>query len=267
MGKYLDETGLNRLWAKIKSLVSDATVVTKGDGKSSIQSINSYEDGALYAEGGTASGDFAVALGMETEATGESAFALGMGTEATGESAFAAGWCSVASASESHAEGSFTTASGSDSHAEGNHTVASGPASHAEGDATKATGYFSHSEGNNTEAKAPFSHVEGTCNKPTSLSIHSVGIGDIEESVQKSAEEIYHPTYYDDNTGSYKPQTDTKDGYKYLIGIGGFDGTNFEKDSALNPDIKSVQEVINEATTKLDSIAAIPTSEIEALEL
>lgn len=254
MGKYLDETGLNRLWAKIKSLVSDATVVTKGDGKSSIQSINSYEDGALYAEGGTASGDFAVALGM--------------GTEATGESAFAAGWCSVASASESHAEGSFTTASGSDSHAEGNHTVASGPASHAEGDATKATGYFSHSEGNNTEAKAPFSHVEGTCNKPTSLSIHSVGIGDIEESVQKSAEEIYHPTYFDeDMTGSYRPKTDTKDGYKYLIGIGGFDGTNFEKDDALNPDIKSVQEVINEAITKLDSIDAIPISEIEALEI
>lgn len=253
MGKYLDETGLNRLWAKIKSLVSDATVVTKGDGKSSIQSINSYEDGALNAEGGTASGDFAVALGM--------------GTEATGECAFAEGYLSVASASGSHAEGSFTTASGSDSHAEGNHTVAAGFGSHAEGENNNASGDFSHAEGRFTEAKAPFSHVEGTCNKPTSLSIHSVGIGDIEESVQKSAEEIYHPTYYDDNMGSYRAQTDTKDGYKYLIGIGGFDGMNFEKDDALNPDIKSVQEVINEATTKLDSIDAIPISEIEALEL
>lgn len=253
MGKYLDETGLNRLWAKIKSLVSDATVVVKGDSKGSIQSINSYEDGALYAEGGTASGDYAVALGM--------------GTEATGKSAFAAGWCCVASASESHAEGSFTTASGSDSHAEGNHSVAKGNVSHAEGEGNNASGDFSHAEGRLTEAKAPYSHVEGTYNQPTSLSIHSVGIGDSENGVQKSAEEIYFPTYYDENTGSYRPKTDTKDGYKYLIGIGGFDGTNFEKDDALNPDIKSVQEVINEATTKLDSIDAIPISEIEALEL
>lgn len=111
-------------------------------------------------------------------------------------------------------------------------------------------GDYSHAEGNGTTAKGNFSHAEGTCNVGSSLSIHSVGIGESKQKC-KSAEEIF----FEDNN--------VKNGYKYLIGIGGFDGTNFEVDGALNPDIKSVQEVINELASS--SVERIPEDVINSL--
>ena len=106
--------------------------------------------------------------------------------------------------SRSHAEGFMTTASGSDSHAEGAYTTASGN--------------YSHAEGFNTTASSYFSHAEGAYNVKDIHAIHSVGIGTYR--VSKNAEYIYIGT---DTFGTIDV-SNPKHGYKYLIGVGGYDG-------------------------------------------
>lgn len=133
-------------------------------------------------------------------------------------------------------QGSETMAQGYCSHAEGNNTTAEGDNSHAEGSYTSASGSNSHAEGYQTSAICDCGHAEGIYNKPNAKSIHQVGIG-FDDSKRRNAEEIYRNP---DN------QNDYKNGYKYIIGIGGYDGTNaYSNKGALNMYVQSVQEVIN----------------------
>lgn len=113
--------------------------------------------------------------------------------------------------------------------AEGSGTQAIGIASHAEGLNTKATANNSHAEGKGTEISTPGGHVEGNYNY-TKEGIHIIGIG--EEDDKKDAEVI-------DVTGN-----------KYLIGVGGYEGTT-------RTGKKTVQTVINEAHTTATNIAAL----------
>lgn len=334
MAKFLDETGLNALWSKIKSLVNSESLFTSGEGEGSIvikaedagtatgvkavnlghrfdmtdvtsaasvmsslgeagiatMSENGEEDmsasiasgakslaegagchakgiashaegilsfaglGDMESEEGAPNGYGSHAEGGFNQAYGNFSHAEGQQNKAYGTSSHAEGCLTTASGEYSHAEGYESEASGDYSHAEGVSTLASGSNSHAEGSST-ATGDYSHAEGNGTTAKGNFSHAEGTCNVGSSLSIHSVGIGESEQRC-KSAEEIF----FEGNN--------TKNGYKYLIGLGGFDGTNFEStddsgNAIVNPDIKSVQEVINELASS--SVERIPEDVINSL--
>lgn len=115
----------------------------------------------------------------------------------------------------SHAEGSHTIAKGTASHAEGNSCESIGWYSHAEGSGSVSGGISSHTEGDGTITNNYAEHAEGTYNKsnPSSSSsakdgtLHSVGIG-TSMTDRKNAFEIM------------------QNGDIYVVGIGGYDGTN-----------------------------------------
>lgn len=197
-----------------------------GTGKNSLMQSGAKE----------ASGENSVAFGKNTRATGQSSFAEGSGTEssateshsegkltkATGPYSHAEGQQTIASGSSAHAEGETCKATGIASHAEGSNTEASGGASHSEGDKSKAGGSASHAEGIDTRTQNSAEHAQGKYNVSTkSKTVHSVGIGTSDDN-RKNAEEIH------------------TDGKKYIIGIGGYDGTNSTTEGT-----KSVQDVIN----------------------
>lgn len=152
-----------------------------------------------------AGGVGSVALGENTEASGPYSFSEGRGTTAKGE--------------YSHAEGTETTAGGTRSHAEGMSSKATGDGSHAEGYATIAEGGYSHTEGSGTKALNGTEHAQGKYNLPKrGKTIHTIGIGSGDND-RRNAEEVH------------------TDGRKFLLGVGGYDGTNSET-------AKAVQEVL-----------------------
>ena len=205
-----------------------------------------------HAEGGaTASGTGSHAEGDGTTANGNISHAEGNYTTASGYVSHAEGNVTKASNDYSHSEGNYTTASGYVSHAEGGYTRASGDFSHAECYETTASGHYSHAEGYRTTASGRYSHAEGTCNVEDIHAIHSVGIGT--NSVQKNAEYIY--VGIDEHYGIV--DSDPKHGYKYLIGVGGYDGIS--KD---NTTYKSVQEVIADLTSRIEQLE----TKVRALE-
>ena len=194
---------------------------------------------------------------------GQSAFAVtsfctasGIGAHAEGEStasgilAHAEGGA-TASGDYSHAEGEpAATASGALSHAEGSAT-ASGILAHAEGGLTHATGVSSHAEGVRTQASGYCSHAQGTYNVDDKNAIYSVGIGDVK--TRKNAEYIYAKN----NEDGEDLTDDPKNGYKYLIGVGGYDGISTD-----NTTYKSVQEVIADLTASIEQLE----TKVRALE-
>lgn len=120
--------------------------------------------GRLVVGTGSATADYAVAVGHNTQANAPAAHAEGYMTKATGDRAHSEGVSTTASGWVSHAEGSGTIASGDSSHAENSHTIASGNASHAEGANTRSSGHYSHAEGYYTRATHKAQHVFGEFN-------------------------------------------------------------------------------------------------------
>lgn len=137
------------------------------------------------------------------------------------------------------AEGEKTTARTTAAHAEGCLTVAGGFHSHAEGYSTKALGDDAHAEGLCTTANANASHAQGRFNVINYNAIHSIGIG--EHSTSHKNSEF---TYLNQNRDSVIE--DSKNGYKYLIGIGGYDGVSTDVTT-----YKSLQEVISDVDSTL----------------
>ena len=119
------------------------------------------DTGKLVAGTGTASANYAAAVGQGTRATQQGAHAEGIGGTASGTASHAEGSSSTASGAASHAEGDGTTASGAASHAEGSSSEARGDYSHTEGYSTIADGEAAHAEGDSTGAKGDASHASG----------------------------------------------------------------------------------------------------------
>lgn len=136
-------------------------------------------------------------------------------------------------------EGKNTTADGDFSHAEGLSTKASGYASHAQGMSTIASGDYSHAEGFGTTASGTFSHAQGCYNYDDLSFINMVGVG--KDTVKKNASVIYVQR----DTVDEPSQSSPKNGYQYLLGVGGYQG------QAITEGMKSVQEVIADLETKL----------------
>ena len=128
--------------------------------------------------------------------------------------------------------------------------TASSRFSFAEGAYTKAVGECAHAEGNGTTTSRSFSHVQGVYNVNVSNGIHTVGIGT--SSKRKNAEYIYLAA--ENNTAW---EQDPKNGYKYLIGVGGYDGISTD-----NTTYKSVQEVIADLTARIEQLE----TKVKALE-
>ena len=182
---------------------------------------------------------------------GQGAFAANSYCTASGYYSHAEGSYLTASGAASHAEGIETEASGTASHAEGEITTASGNYSHAEGSGTKASGVASHAEGNGTEASGNSSHAEGAYNIVDTHAIHSVGIGTY--SVQKNAEYIYIGIDESDNIDD----SDPKHGYKYLIGVGDYNGISTDTST-----YKSIQEVIADLTARIEQLEKLQNQKI-----
>ena len=178
-----------------------------------------------------------------TTASRISAHAEGYQSTAEGFYSHAEGYqCKANGFSSSHAEGSFTTASGHGSHAEGNQTVASGSNSHAEGNQTVASSFYSHAEGENCIASGCASHAQGSYNYDDASFTDMVGIG-TDVSARKNASVIYVKRF----VGGYIDYTDSKNGYQYLLDVGGYKGREIGN-------AKSVQEVFADLEARVTAI-------------
>lgn len=184
-------------------------------------------------------------------ASGSSSFAEGSNTKALSPYAHAEGYGTTANSSSTHAEGESTQATQPGAHAEGYYTLAKNVGSHAEGNYTVSNGYYSHAEGNYTEASGFCAHAQGTYNVADKNAIYSVGIGNT--TTRKNAEYIYANST--ENGGNLVD--DPKNGYKYLIGVGGYDGISTD-----NTTYKSVQEVIADLTARIEQLE----TKVKALE-
>lgn len=160
------------------------------------------------------------------------------------QGAVAEGQDTTASGRASHAEGSGTTASGNNSHAEGVRTTTSGLSSHAQGFNTIASGPYSHAEGYKTMASGGASHAQGSSNYDDPSFIYMVGVGTNTNStniIKQNASVIYVGR---DSKGGVDP-SNPKNGYQYLIGIGGYQGQD------IGTDTKSIQEVIEDFESRI----------------
>lgn len=160
------------------------------------------------------------------------------------QGAVAEGQDTTASGRASHAEGSGTIALGNNSHAEGVRTTASGLSSHAQGFNTTASAPYSHAEGYKTMASGGASHAQGSSNYDDPSFIYMVGVGTNTNStniIKQNASVIYVGR---DSKGGVDP-SNPKNGYQYLIGIGGYQG------QAIGTDTKSIQEVIEDFESRI----------------
>lgn len=233
---------------KSKGAIGDLSVA-EGE-KTTAKKTAAHAEGCLtvaegfhsHAEGyGTrALGDDAHAEGSKTLASGHQAHAEGYTTSATGNYAHAEGSGTYAEGNLSHAEGQDARAYGTASHAEGFLSTAAGQCSHAEGDCTTAKGYSSHTEGYGTIANGRYSHAQGRYNIDNAMAIDSIGIGSWNKLRQNS-----EYTYLNQNNNE-GINTDSRNGYKYLIGIGGYDGVSTDVTT-----YKSLQEVISDVDSTL----------------
>lgn len=143
-------------------------------------------------------------------------------------------------------------ANGDSAHAEGVLSSADGIGSHAEGLNAYSFGIGSHAEGCGTSAVGPYSHAAGVYCKPGKSQLHVIGCG---YGGRYRNSEVTYYTPIEDRDNLNFPSN--KEGYKYLIGIGGYDGTNLFTDqegTQLNPNVKSVQEVIEELVSRIAAL-------------
>lgn len=171
---------------------------------------------------GVAYGSQSHVEGQNNTATGVHSHAEGNTTRAFGESSHTEGRETNALSTSSHAEGNNTIASGYASHAEGHLTKAENSYAHSEGSFTIASGSSSHTEGHRTQAKNSFEHAQGCYNKSNTSTdyryqtISSIGIGNYTGSDP-----------YDDSKANRKNAFEVMvSGDVYLVGVGGYDGTN-----------------------------------------
>lgn len=220
--------------------------------KNVVRGENAHAEGLFNAAGG----DNSHVEGFKTRASGWAAHAEGEETKASESYAHAEGKGNVASGKGAHAEGDSNTASGHSAHAEGLNTKALGEAAHAEGSGCEAKVDFSHAEGFGTEVEAICAHAEGYQTKvdgQNAQASHVEGYGTIVKSIGEHAEGMNNVSHVGDATDpnymakttrhsvgigtpavpEYQiPETHKNafeimmNGDTYVIGFGGYDGTN-----------------------------------------
>lgn len=181
---------------------------------------------------------------------GKGSVVMGENATAPGKASHAEGFGTTAMGSYSHAEGFNTSANGNRSHTEGEDTTAEGESSHAEGYYTTASGNNSHTEGYYTTASGESSHAQGYCNYDNASFIDMVGVGN--DDATKNASAIYVKRDLD----GYIDTSDPKNGYQYLLGVGGYQGQDIAEG------MKSVQEVIADLEK---GVAATETMTVEEI--
>jgi len=153
------------------TLISDAS---SAGGPTVFASLNTLEaavttlSGEICAKSGTtATGAFACAENLNTQASGDNSHAEGNGSRV------------AATGTNAHCEGRNGFAQGVSSHVEGD-TCGTSPGatnSHAEGSGTSCAGVNSHAEGRGGSTFSDGSHVEGVNGSATGLGSHAEGVG------------------------------------------------------------------------------------------
>lgn len=142
----------------------------------------------------------------------------------------------VAYGTSSHVEGRHGVAFGTNSHVEGNENIAIGDNSHAEGEANITKGRCSHAEGVATTTNNEAEHAEGSFNVShngntrAEKTLHSVGIG----------------TGLNDYKNAFEIM---QNGDIYVIGIGGYDGTNPSGAQTVKQVMDSRESITNKTTS------------------
>lgn len=135
----------------------------------------------------------------------------------------------------------MSVAYGEFSHSENEGNISYGEGSHSEGEYTVAIGNFSHTEGIGTITNNVGEHAEGQYNKSTKTNTtygnagntqHSIGIGT--SSARKNAVEVM------------------QNGDMYVIGLGGYDGTNPTATTS-----SSIQSIVSGIVTQLSDIETV----------
>ena len=193
-----------------------------------------------------ANADEAIALGYNAQAIGGYSIALGVGAEATGTSTIAIGSnlvkatveYSTALGSSAQATGGYSLALGYDAQAIGGYSLALGVSAEATGESSIALGgeaIGSAAIAIGGLATGFYSIALGFGARTSTVSKYALGGTDENKEEMFNLEEITYSQYGNK---------------KYLIGLGGYDGTNITinneaGEKVLNPNIKSVQEIIN----------------------
>ena len=259
-GESTKATGNNSFTSGRNTTASGGLSVAFGE-NSVASGYCSYASGSSTAtnkyahaeNGATAKGDYSHAEGTSV-ANGNMSHAENVST-ANGTKSHAEG-DSTTEGDCAHSEGYNTVATEFASHAEGDTTRASGPNSHAEGASTTASGGSSHAEGNGTTASGSCAHAQGIFNYDDKSFIDMVGVGGY--GTYKNASTIYAKR----DAGGYVEQGAPKNGYLYLIEVGGYKGQEIG-------DAKSVQEVFadleNNKVDKVEGKSLVSDTDITKL--
>ena len=240
-----------------------------------------YSDGVGYIHS-TASGVDSTALGRYSKASGNYSTALGYNSTASGVDSTALGYYSTASGVYSTALGYYSKASGVDSTALGYYSTASGVYSTALGYYSKASGNYSTALGfgaispykgaiaigdiakaNGTNAVAIGYNTEAKLDSSTALGYSAVAGGKYAIALGKNVSNT--KSIFGVGFNGINGIDMDRDNYGlFLRNFGGYDGTNLVvKDGTtekLNPNIKSVQQIINAKADLVDG--KVPLSQL-----
>lgn len=221
---YIEYLYVENVWEKLGEFKPEVNLSEYVKSNEIYQCIKKEYDSSIR-------GTNAVAIDDTAVASEENAIALGCGTEATATSAIAIGY-------NAQATRNYNIALGGSAYVGNDFAIAIGCSA-------EATGSFATALGCGTKAIDDSAIAIGSYAKTSTFSKYALGGYESTTNDTKNLEEITRAKFGNK---------------KYLIGLGGYDGTNLvinnaAGEKALNPNIKSVQQIINE---KADT-SAIPT--------
>lgn len=133
----------------------------------------------------------------------------------------------------------YASAEGNFSYAEGFQAKSTGDYSHAEGFQAKSTGDYSHAEGVSTIASGSVSHTEGFGTFTTGLCEHAEGKYNVSHESTVSSQQTLHSIGIGTITNKQNAFEVMQNGDIYVVGLGGYDGTN-----AGHHDVLTLQQIL-----------------------
>lgn len=267
---YVEYLYVENVWEKLGEFKPEVDLSGYVTSDEIYQCIKKDYDSSKRGEGAIAiddsaraTGYYSIALGDNAQATDTSAIALGRNAQSNAISAIALGYKVKATSTSAIALGenaqaiSFAaTALGCDVKANKDYAIALGYNAKATaisaialGYDAQSTGYRATALGYGAQATGSYSTAIGCNSQATNNDAIALGSYAITSTVSK-----YALGGSDENTEyMFNIEEITYSQYgnkKYLIGLGGYDGTNITinneaGEEVLNPNIKSVQEIIN----------------------
>lgn len=273
MGHEAQATGNN-------SIALGSGAEAKGDYSIALGTITSTRNTDCVAIGNNArtEGEYCIALGSNTNAHGNDSMALGVAAYAKEEKSIAVGTMAIAKSKESTVLGceaevleysSGNTIVGYKAQAKGGDSVVLGRKAQNKGADSVVIGSYAQAENYYATVVGYDAHTTSICATAVGCMAQTTGESSIALGYKAQATYDYaialgfntktkpYSKYtlggYDKNKKvEYNIEEITFSQYgnkKYIIGLGGYDGTNLTTNEAgkevLNPNIKSVQEIIN----------------------